>query len=285
MNYQWYPGHMTKARRMMEENIKLIDLMIELVDARIPLSSRNPDVDKLGRNKARLILLNKADLADQRCNEEWKAYFKEKGCFVVALNSRTREGMKAINSVVQDACKEKIERDRKRGILNRPVRAMVVGIPNVGKSTFINSFAGKACAKTGNKPGVTKGKQWIRLNKTLELLDTPGILWPKFEDQDVGMKLALIGSMNDEILNMEELSLLLIQRLKENYPGILEKRYNVNEEEEAVKILEDTARNRNCFKKGSELDLYKASAVIMDDFRNGRLGRITLERVREQNVE
>ena len=285
MHFQWYPGHMTKARRMMEENIKLIDLMIELVDARIPLSSRNPDVDKLGQNKARLILLNKADLADPRCNEEWKDYFKEKGYFVVALNSRTREGMKAINAVVQDACKEKIERDRKRGIINRPVRAMVVGIPNVGKSTFINSFAGKACAKTGNKPGVTKGKQWIRLNKNLELLDTPGILWPKFEDQDVGMKLAFIGSMNDEILNMEELSLLLIQKLKENYKGILEKRYNVNEEEEDFKVLEETARNRNCFKKGSEPDLQKASAVIMDDFRNGRLGRITLERVKEQDVE
>ncbi len=285
MNYQWYPGHMTKARRMMEENIKLIDLIIELVDARIPLSSRNPDVDKLGQNKARLILLNKADLADPKCNEEWKAYFKEKGYFVVALNSRTREGMKAIHSVVQDACKEKIERDRKRGIINRPVRAMVVGIPNVGKSTFINSFAGKACAKTGNKPGVTKGKQWIRLNKSLELLDTPGILWPKFEDQDVGMKLAFIGSMNDEILNIEELSLLLIQRLKTNYKGILEKRYDVNEEEDDIKVLEDTARTRNCFKKGSELDLQKAAALIMDDFRSGRLGRITLERVKEQDVE
>ena len=285
MNYQWYPGHMTKARRMMEENIKLIDLVIELVDARIPLSSRNPDVDKLGQNKARLILLNKADLSDPRCNEEWKTYFKEKGYFVVALNSRTREGMKAINSVVQEACREKIERDRKRGIINRPVRAMVVGIPNVGKSTFINSFAGKACAKTGNKPGVTKGKQWIRLNKNLELLDTPGILWPKFEDQAVGMKLAFIGSMNDEILNMEELALQLIQRLKVNYQGVLEKRYDVNEEEDDLKVLKETAKNRSCYKKGSELDLQKASAVIMDDFRNGRLGRITLERVREQDVE
>lgn len=285
MNYQWYPGHMTKARRMMEENIKLIDLVIELVDARIPLSSRNPDVDRLGQNKARLILLNKADLADPKYNEEWKAYFKEKGYFVVALNSRTRDGMKGINSVVQDACREKIERDRKRGIINRPVRAMVVGIPNVGKSTFINSFAGKACARTGNKPGVTKGKQWIRLNKNLELLDTPGILWPKFEDQNVGMKLAFIGSMNDEILNIEELSLLLIQRLKADYKGILEKRYNVDEEEDDIKVLEGIAENRNCFKKGSELDLQKASAVIMDDFRNGRLGRITLERVKGQDVE
>ena len=278
MNYQWYPGHMTKAKRMMEENIKLIDLIIELVDARIPLSSRNPDIDKLGQNKARLVLLNKADLADPKMNEEWKAYFKEKGYFVAALNSRTRDGMKAINAIVQEACKEKTERDRKRGILNRPVRAMVVGIPNVGKSTFINSFAGKACAKTGNKPGVTKGKQWIRLNKTLELLDTPGILWPKFEDWHVGMRLALIGSMNDEILNMEELALSLIEIVTEDYQGVLEKRYGIEEDEDRVKILEMVAKNRNCIKKGEELDLPKAAALLLEDFRSGRLGRITLEK-------
>lgn len=285
MNYQWYPGHMTKAKRMMEENIKLIDLVIELVDARIPLSSRNPDIDRLGQNKARLVLLNKADLADSRCNEEWKNFFKKKGYFVVALNSRTRDGMKAINPIVQDACKEKIERDRRRGIINRPVRAMVVGIPNVGKSTFINSFAGKACAKTGNKPGVTKGKQWIRLNKNLELLDTPGILWPKFEDQQVGMKLALIGSMNDEILNIEELSLNLIDILKKHYAGFLEKRYGIDEELENIKLLEEIAKSRNCYRKGEELDLSKAAAILMDDFRSGRLGRITLERPEGNEVE
>lgn len=204
MNYQWYPGHMTKARRQMQEDLKLIDLMIELVDARVPAASRNPDIDELGKNKARLILLNKSDLADERGNDAWMEYFKGKGYSVVKVNSRSRAGMKAINSAVQEACKEKIERDRKRGILNRPVRAMVVGIPNVGKSTFINAYAGRACAKTGNKPGVTKGKQWIRLSKQLELLDTPGILWPKFEDQQVGLHLAMIGSINDEILNVED---------------------------------------------------------------------------------
>ena len=172
MNYQWYPGHMTKAKRMMQENIKLIDLIIELVDARIPMSSRNPDIDELGKGQARIILLNKSDLADARLNQEWESFFKEKGYFVQPLNAKTGAGIKNIQALVQESCKEKIERDRKRGIINRPVRAMVVGIPNVGKSTFINSFAGKACAKTGNKPGVTKGKQWIRLNKNLELLDT-----------------------------------------------------------------------------------------------------------------
>lgn len=284
MNYQWYPGHMTKAKRMMQENIKLIDLVIELVDARIPLSSRNPDIDELGKNKARLILLNKADLADEKKNREWTAYFKKKGYFVLAMNARTKEGVKAINSVVAEACKEKIERDRKRGIINRPVRAMVVGIPNVGKSTFINSFAGKACTKTGNKPGVTKGKQWIRLNKNLELLDTPGILWPKFEDEKVGMRLAMIGSMNDEILNIEELAVLLIQFFMEHYEGLLEKRYDV-EENEAVKVLEQIAVNRKCFLRGEQLDYRKASNLLIDEFRSGRIGRITLELPDEEAEE
>ena len=202
MNYQWYPGHMTKAKRMMEENIKLIDLIIEVVDARIPISSRNPDIDQLGKNKARLLLLNKSDLADSDQNEAWSRFFQEKGFHVLKLNSRSGSGVKGVLPLVMEACKEKIERDKRRGIKNRPVRAMVVGIPNVGKSTFINAFAGKACTKTGNKPGVTKGKQWIRINKSLELLDTPGILWPKFEDQQVGARLAMVGSIKDEILNL-----------------------------------------------------------------------------------
>ena len=189
MNIQWYPGHMTKAKRAMQEDIKLIDLIIEVVDARIPFSSRNPDIDELGKNKARLILLNKSDLASETWNDAWAAWFKSQGFHVVKINSKSGAGLKQINGVVQEACKAKIERDRKRGILNRPVRAMVVGIPNVGKSTFINAFAGKACAKTGNKPGVTKGNQWIRLNKSLELLDTPGILWPRFENQEIATNL------------------------------------------------------------------------------------------------
>ena len=284
MNYQWYPGHMTKAKRMMQENIKLIDLVIELVDARIPLSSRNPDIDELGKGKARLILLNKADLADQKQNKAWMKYFEEKGFYVLAINARTKDGMKAIQNVVTLACKEKIERDRKRGIINRPVRAMVVGIPNVGKSTFINSYAGKACAKTGNKPGVTKGKQWIKLNKSLELLDTPGILWPKFEDQEVGQKLAMIGSMNDEILNIEELAILLIDFLMKKYAGLLENRYQV-EETESLKVLEQIAEKRKCFLKGEELDLRKASNLFIDDFRSGRIGHITLEQPMEETTE
>lgn len=277
MNVQWYPGHMTKAKRQMQEDIKLIDLIIELVDARVPLSSRNPDIDELGKNKARLILLNKADLADESQNEAWKKYFQDKGFFVVKVNSRSGAGMKAIHSVIQEACKEKIQRDLRRGIKNRPIRAMVVGIPNVGKSTFINTFAGKACAKTGNKPGVTKGKQWIRLNKGVELLDTPGILWPKFEDQEVGIRLACIGSIKDDILNMDELALLLIQSLTSHYPGALTNRYNIDESGKPVEILEQIARARGCLKKGEELDYTKAATLLFDDFRGGKIGRITLE--------
>lgn len=281
MNYQWYPGHMTKAKRMMQEDIKLIDLVIELVDARAPLSSRNPDIDELAKNKSRMILLNKSDLADVRLNSKWTEYFKNKGFHVLEINARSGAGMKAISAMVQEACKEKIERDRKRGIVNRPVRAMVVGIPNVGKSTFINSFAGKACTKTGNKPGVTKGKQWIRLNKTLELLDTPGILWPKFEDQKVGMRLAFLGSINDEIIIRSELALQLIEFLDADYPGAIKERYGVESCEKAVDTLENIARARMCFGKGEEPDYDKAAGILIDDFRSGRLGRITLERCEE----
>lgn len=278
MNFQWYPGHMTKAKRQMQEDIKLVDLVIELVDARIPLASRNPDIDELGKNKYRLILLNKADLADERQNQQWAAWFREKGFFVVELDARKKNAMKTIQSTILEACREKIERDRRRGIKNRPVRAMVAGIPNVGKSTFINTFAGKACAKTGNKPGVTKGKQWIRLNKNVELLDTPGILWPKFEDQAVGMRLAMIGSMNDDLLNIDELSLELISYLKQYYPGALAERYQVSENHERpVEILEEIAGNRNCIKAGGELDYSKAAALVIDEFRSGTIGRITLE--------
>jgi len=281
MNYQWYPGHMTKAKRMMQEDIKLIDLVIELVDARAPLSSRNPDIDELAKNKSRMILLNKSDLADVRLNSKWTEYFKNKGFHVLEINARSGAGMKAISAMVQEACKEKIERDRKRGIVNRPVRAMVVGIPNVGKSTFINSFAGKACTKTGNKPGVTKGKQWIRLNKALELLDTPGILWPKFEDQKVGMRLAFLGSINDEIIIRSELALQLIDFLDADYPGAIKERYGVESCEKAVDTLENIARARMCFGKGEEPDYDKAAGILIDDFRSGRLGRITLERCEE----
>jgi len=210
MHFQWYPGHMTKAKRAMQEDIKLIDVIIELVDARIPRSSKNPDIDSLAQGKSRILLLNKSDMADAAKTQSWISYYEKQGFLALAVNSKKKNELKQVNALVQKACEKKIERDRKRGIKNRPVRAMIVGIPNVGKSTFINSFAGKACAKTGNKPGVTKGKQWIRLNKQVELLDTPGILWPKFEDQTVGQHLAFIGSIKDELIQSVELALDLV---------------------------------------------------------------------------
>ena len=279
MDYQWYPGHMTKAKRQMQEDIKLIDLVIELVDARVPLSSRNPDIDDLGKNKARLILLNKSDLADDAQNEKWIEYFKAKGYHALKINSKNKSGIKEINNVVNEACKEKIERDRKRGIKNRPVRAMVVGIPNVGKSTFINAYAGRNCAKTGNKPGVTKGKQWIKLSKTLELLDTPGILWPKFEDQAIGLKLALIGSINDNILDVSDMAYEFVKILNNSYENAIPNRFGVEKNDDPLKMLEGIVEVRGCKLKGNVLDLEKASSILLEEFRSGKLGKITLDRL------
>ena len=278
MNIQWYPGHMTKAKRAMKEDVKLVDLVIELVDARAPLASRNPDIDSLAAGKGRVILLNKADLASEKANAAWISYF-EGQCFqVMKIDARAKATLKQLNALIQEACKEKIERDRRRGILNRPVRAMVVGIPNVGKSTFINSFAGKAAAKTGNKPGVTKGNQWIRLNKQVELLDTPGILWPKFEDQRVGLLLAFLGSINDEILEKDELASELADYLRNITPGLLKERYGIEEDgKKPYELLDEIAAARACLTKGGVNDLTKAARLLLDEFRGGKLGRITLE--------
>lgn len=277
MNLQWYPGHMTKAKRMMQEDIKLIDLVMELVDARIPMSSRNPDIDELAKGKSRLILLNKTDLADDKLTREWEQYFKDKGFTVVCLDCRQRKGLNQIQSAIESACHDKIERDRKRGIKNRPVRTMVVGIPNVGKSTFINALCKRACAKTGDKPGVTKGKQWIKLNKNVELLDTPGILWPKFDNEEIGKNLAFIGSINDAIIDTTELSMLLISAVIEKKQGCLTERYGVSEDEKPIDIITEIGRVRGCLVKGGEIDTGKASDILLDDFRAGKLGKITLE--------
>jgi len=270
MNIQWYPGHMTKALRQMKEDLKLIDLVIELLDARVPMSSRNPDIDSLAANKARMIILNKADLADNDTVKRWSEYFESQGALCIALDSRNNKGMDQIRKKCREACKEKIERDLKRGIKNRPVRAMVVGIPNVGKSTFINSFAGRASAKTGNKPGVTKGQQWIRIDKQLELLDTPGILWPKFEDQTVGRNLASIGSINDEILSREELCTYIMKFIDEKYPEAMNERYGGNS-------IEAVATRMGCLTKGGDPDITKAEKILIDDFRSGKLGKISIE--------
>ena len=265
----------------MQEDIKLIDVVIELVDARIPFSSKNPDINSLAQNKSRILLLNKSDMADPAVMNDWIRYYEQQGYLAMAVNSKKRNELKQVHALIQKACKEKIERDRKRGILNRPVRAMIVGIPNVGKSTFINSFAGKACTKTGNKPGVTKGKQWIRLNKQVELLDTPGILWPKFEDQQVGKHLALIGSIKDELLQSVELALELIPFLVEEYPQTLSLHYQLQEKDKPADILLAIARSRGCVKTGNEADYDKAAFLLLDDFRNARLGKITMERPKQ----
>ena len=278
MNIQWYPGHMTKAKRMMEENIKLIDLVIELLDARIPVSSKNPDIDTLAKGKARLIILNKADLADDKATIDWIEYYKSQGINAVKVNSRMKNFTKQINEAILKSSEAIIARNLKRGIKNKPIRAMIVGIPNVGKSTFINTLSGRAAAKTGNKPGVTKGKQWIKIAGNIELLDTPGILWPKFDDEKIGEHIAFIGSVNEEIIDIEELSVNLISTLKESHSGLLASRYEVSEELSDYEILKGIAINRNCLLKGGESDTKRAAKLLLDDFKEGKLSKITLEK-------
>lgn len=273
-NYGWYPGHMTKARRMMEENLKLVDLIIELADARIPVSSRNPDIAELGKNKSRVLLLTKSDLADPSVSASFRAQYDREGISVIEMDARSSRQKGAVQQLVKEACRDRIERNRRRGIIGRPMRAMVVGIPNVGKSTFINSMMGRAMAKTGNKPGVTRGKQWLRLDKDLELLDTPGILWPKFEDEDVAIRLALVGSIREDILDKHELCLWLIRYLEEHYRGLLDQKYGAHS-------LEEIAEARKLLITGGEPDMGRARNLLLDDFRNGRMGRITLEQAEE----
>ncbi len=279
MQYQWYPGHMAKARRQMQDDMKLIDVVVELVDARIPYSSKNPDIDRIARGKSRVLLLNKADMADAKATALWKNYYEKQGFYVVALNSRSGAGVKSVSEKILEACREKLERDKKKGIQNRPLRAMIVGIPNVGKSTFINSFAGKACAKTGNKPGVTKGKQWIRLNRQVEMLDTPGILWPKFEDERVGKRISWIGSINDEILVSTEMALDLISYLMRRYPEVLPARYGYEQPEDGtpLAVFDAIARKRGCLRKGGELDYERAGKMVVDEIRSCKLGNLSFE--------
>ena len=278
MEIQWYPGHMTKAVRQMKEDIKVIDLIIELLDARIPRSSRNPDIDTLGRGKARLLLLNKRDLSDDNITEEWLSYYREQGYVALAIDAREKKDVKKVDAAVEEACREKRERNKRRGIVNRPIRAMVVGIPNIGKSSFINSYAGRAAAKTGNKPGVTKGKQWIRLKKDLELLDTPGILWPKFEDKKTGQYLAALGAIRTEVFDTDELALGMTALLAEKYPGRLSSQYGIEESKDGVDMIYKVAESRHIIKAGGEADYSRAATMILDDIKNGRLGALSLER-------
>lgn len=286
-DYQWYPGHMTKARRMMQENMKLVDLVIELTDARIPLSSRNPDIDTLCAGKSRVLIMGKADLADPVQTQKFLNLSRGGNERAVALDLRTRRGNEEVRQYVMDACRARLERNRRRGIVGRPLRAMVVGIPNCGKSTFINSFAGRAGAKTGNKPGVTRGKQWIRMNKDIELLDTPGILWPKFDDPEVGIHLALTGAIRDEIVEPQELAVWFLNYMSTAYPGLIRKRYEDRAPAENMVwddsltgpyMLLQIAEHRHFLGRGGGVDADRAARQILDDFRAGRIGRITLER-------
>lgn len=282
MDIQWYPGHMTRAKRQMQEDLKLVDMIIELVDARVPLSGRNPDIQQMGNGKGRLLILTKSDLADEAGTKAWIAYYRSLGMQVLAADTRQKASLKRIRPLAEAACREKRERDAKRGIRNRTIRAMVCGIPNVGKSTFINSLAGKSMAKTGDKPGVTRGKQWIHLSGGLDLMDTPGILWPKFDDPEAGEKLAMIGSISNNVYEDEELAWQIIHFLRTRYPGALADRYHIEETSDLkdAELLAEIARKRGFIVKGGEVSTERAAGVLSDEFRSGKLGRFTLDQVR-----
>ena len=291
MQIQWYPGHMAKALRQMKEDIGKVDLCIELLDARAPFSTGNPEIRELAARRYRLVLLNKADLAEEAVTEQWFRFFRAQGIRAVALDARSRKGMKELQKAVDEVCEGKYEQDRKRGLLERPVRAMVAGIPNVGKSTLINSLSGKAAAKTGNKPGVTKGNQWIRLNRRLDLLDTPGVLWPRFDSEAVGLRLAWIGAVNDEILPKEELAYRLVRFLLDSgRQAMLEARYEtdpsvLSDPSDPNAWIETIAVKRGFLKKGGEADLTRTAARIIEEFRAGTIGRISLETPDETEQE
>ncbi len=278
MNIQWYPGHMTKTRRQIEADLKQVDAVCEIVDARIPVSSRNPDIDSICANKPRIIVLNRMDLADPNGTKLWSNYFKEKGMAVVVTDCKTRRGIGDFGPAARTACKEKLERDAARG-MNRPLRVMVVGIPNVGKSTLINQISGRKGAKAENRTGVTRGKQWVTVDSSLLLLDTPGILWPKFEDPEVGMMLAYTGAVKDGILDIEELACKLISLLHRRYPEALKERYKVEAEQGTAgyELLEMAGRKRGFLVSGGEVNTERMAKVLVDEFRAGKLGRFTLE--------
>lgn len=279
MNIQWFPGHMAKTRRLLAENLKLVDVVVELLDARIPASSKNPEIDSIIQNKPRLLVLNKADTADAERSEEWAAWYKNRGIQAIFVDSIKGTGLNKLKAQLKAMMKERFERDREKGRIFRPIRTMIVGIPNVGKSTFINKIAGKAVAVTGDKPGVTKGKQWIRLNPEIDLLDTPGILWPKFDDQSIALNLAFTGAIKDDIMDVTEVAAALAQKLSADYPAIFARRYKLQNMEglSGHELLQAAGKNRGCILPGGEIDLRRIAIILLDEFRGGKIGKITLE--------
>lgn len=284
MTIQWFPGHMTRARRQIQDKLKLIDMAIELMDARIPVSSRNPMIDEILQRKPRLVLLNKSDLADPRVTADWVDYFKNQGMDALPVDSVSGSRIKEIVPACKTLLADKLEAQIRKGMNPRPVRALIVGIPNVGKSTLINRLAGRKAAITGDRPGVTKGQQWIRIGGELELLDTPGILWPKFEDQDVGIRLAATGAIKDELLHQQDIAFFIIGYMMKQYPAELRERYGLDQlpedsqdSEQIVSVMEQIGRRRGCLQSGGKVDLDKASTVFLRDLRSGKLGRISLE--------
>ena len=283
MNIQWYPGHMTKTRRQIEADLKQVDAVCEIVDARIPMSSRNPDIDAICGAKPRIIVLNRMDLADPNATARWKTYFKNKGMAVIATDCKTKRGIADFTPAARTACAEKLERDQKRG-MNRPLRVMVVGIPNVGKSTLINQISGRKGAKAENRPGVTRGKQWVTVDSGLQLLDTPGILWPKFEDPEVGMMLAYTGAVKEGVIDIEELACRLMELLHKYYPQTLIDRYKVEAPAGTPgwELVELAGRKRGYLVSGGEVNTERMSKVLIDEFRSGKLGKFTLEMPEDQ---
>jgi len=278
MTIQWFPGHMAKARRQVTEKIKLIDIVFELVDARIPMSSRNPMIDEIVSSKPRIVLLNKADKADDSITKQWIEYFKEQDIPAIAIDAQSGTGLKQITALSKVLLKEKFDKMAAKGIKPRAIRALIIGIPNVGKSTLINRLAKRNITKTGDRPGVTTAQQWVKVGNELELLDTPGILWPKFEDQLVGQKLATTGAIKDAILNLQEVTVFALNFLKEHYPKRLLERYNLNEiPEEVVPIFDEIGKKRGCMVSGGYIDYDKTSELILREIRTDKLGKLSFE--------
>lgn len=286
MTIQWFPGHMAKARREVTEKLKLVDIIFELVDARIPLSSRNPMIEQIIQQKPRIVLLNKADMADPVLTKQWIEYFKHQGLTAISINSQDGQGMKEITLAAKQILQAKFDKQKAKGIRPRAIRAMIVGIPNAGKSTLINRLAKKNIAKTGNKPGVTKAQSWIKVGKEMELLDTPGILWPKFEDQEIGLKLALTGAIKDTILNLQDIAVYALRFLTTHYPEKLIERYQLAEiPEEIVELFDEIGKKRGCLVSGGTVDYDKVTELIIREFRSEKFGRITLETPRDLIAE